>query len=374
MDKKEDQDTFNITPDILDNDQATRRAEDQDDLEDEQDPSRAKKVAPGVPSKVIVHPLVLLSVVDHYNRVAGDVDARLRKRVCGILLGKTHGSVVDVSSSYAVPFEEDPKNPQTWFFDHNYHEFMFSLCKKVNASEKVVGWYSTGPEIRSTDLAIHEVVRRYCAQPVFCIIDVKPNETREIPVKAYFSIPAVPVAGSVARREFVHLPSEIGAEEAEEIGVEHLLRTIKDVRYSTITDVVGNKLLSLKALHKRMDDIYKYLDNVCAGRLPPNPKILISLQEIFNYCPDLKRPELAEALTVKTNDSLITMYAAALMRSVTALHDLINNKLMNRAAEQSDAVRKAFAAAAKQVADEDDLSEDEGGAEALPDLGDDYDM
>jgi 26S proteasome regulatory subunit N8 len=47
--------------------------------------------------RVILHPLVLLSVVDHYNRVAKDT----RKRVVGILLGDVHKGVVDVSNSFA---------------------------------------------------------------------------------------------------------------------------------------------------------------------------------------------------------------------------------------------------------------------------------
>ena len=37
-----------------------------------------------MPAFVIVHPLVLLSVVDHYNRVAMDTS----KRVVGVLLGE----------------------------------------------------------------------------------------------------------------------------------------------------------------------------------------------------------------------------------------------------------------------------------------------
>ena len=37
--------------------------------------------------KVVVHPLVLLSIVDHYNRVARDT----RKRVVGVLLGTQRG-------------------------------------------------------------------------------------------------------------------------------------------------------------------------------------------------------------------------------------------------------------------------------------------
>lgn len=47
--------------------------------------------------KVVVHPLVLLSVVDHYNRVARDS----KKRVIGVLLGTSFRGVVDVTNSYA---------------------------------------------------------------------------------------------------------------------------------------------------------------------------------------------------------------------------------------------------------------------------------
>lgn len=41
---------------------------------------------PTLPTAVVVHPLVLLSVVDHYNRVAKDS----RRRVVGVLLGSTY--------------------------------------------------------------------------------------------------------------------------------------------------------------------------------------------------------------------------------------------------------------------------------------------
>lgn len=65
-----------------------------------------------VPSKndvidVTVHPLVLLSAADHYHRVARGT----RKRVVGILLGSVYKGRVDATNSFAVPFEEDTKNP-----------------------------------------------------------------------------------------------------------------------------------------------------------------------------------------------------------------------------------------------------------------------
>lgn len=46
---------------------------------------------------VVVHPLVLLSVVDHYNRVAKDT----KKRVVGILLGETYKGRIDITNCFA---------------------------------------------------------------------------------------------------------------------------------------------------------------------------------------------------------------------------------------------------------------------------------
>jgi hypothetical protein len=51
---------------------------------------------------VIVHPLVLLSVVDHYNRVAKDT----RKRVVGVLLGEIYKGQLDVTNSFAGEVSE----------------------------------------------------------------------------------------------------------------------------------------------------------------------------------------------------------------------------------------------------------------------------
>lgn len=78
---------------------------------------------------VTVHPLVLLSIQDHFHRVAKGT----RKRVVGILLGQDLGQKgYEITNSFAVPFEEDEKDPRTWFLDHNYIESMNDMFKKVN--------------------------------------------------------------------------------------------------------------------------------------------------------------------------------------------------------------------------------------------------
>ena len=94
--------------------------------------------------RVIVHPLVLLSGVDHFNRI-GNVSRN--SRVVGALLGSTKiidgKRVLDVSNCFAVPFDEDSKDDKVWFLDHDYLDTMFNMFRKVNAKERIVGWYHT---------------------------------------------------------------------------------------------------------------------------------------------------------------------------------------------------------------------------------------
>ncbi|XP_022747451.1 26S proteasome non-ATPase regulatory subunit 7 homolog B-like isoform X4 [Durio zibethinus] len=224
--------------------------------------------------KVIVHPLVLLSIVDNYNRVAKDT----RKRVVGVLLGTSFKGTVDVTSSYAVPFEEDEKDPTIWFLDHNYHESMFSMFKRINAKEHVVGWYSTGPKLRENDLDIHRLFHNYVPNPVLVIIDVQPKELG-IPTKSYYDVEEVKEnATQKSQKVFVHVPSEIAAHEVEEIGVEHLLRDVKDATISTLATEVSGKLTALKGLDARLQEIRAYLDLVIDEKLPLNHEILYHLQ------------------------------------------------------------------------------------------------
>eukprot|EP01088_Endostelium_zonatum_P019628 TRINITY_DN6870_c0_g1_i1.p1 TRINITY_DN6870_c0_g1~~TRINITY_DN6870_c0_g1_i1.p1 ORF type:complete len:327 (-),score=86.35 TRINITY_DN6870_c0_g1_i1:110-1069(-) len=272
---------------------------------------------------VTVHPLVLLSVVDHYNRVAKDT----QRRVVGVLLGEFSKGVVDITNSYAIPFEEEPRQPSIFFVDHIYHENMFDMFKKVNATERVVGWYSTGPKIRPNDLEINEIWRRYTPNPVLVLVDVKLQELG-IPTKAYIATEEIAKDGTECKMEFVHIPSDIGAIEAEEVGVEHLLRDIHDSNISTVASNVNAKLLTLKSLVTRLKEMHDYLTRVCDGELPINQTIISQMQDIFNLLPNLNVEEMTRSFAVKTNDMMLVIYLSSLIRSVIALHNLINNKLV----------------------------------------------
>jgi len=278
--------------------------------------------------EVVVHPLVLLSVVDHYNRLAKGTT----KRVLGTLLGEVQDGKLHVTNSFAVLFEEDPRDPRVWFLDHNYHENMFQMFKKVNRKERVVGWYSTGPKIVPCDLEIHEMYREYCPEPILAIINPQPKEL-DLPTDCYYSV-EVASEDKFFRRTFKHVPSTVGAFEAEEIGVEHLLRDVANRDTSTLSTKVVAKVTALESLVTRLRDLSRYLGQVVEGKLPHNPEIIYQLQEIFNLLPsDMMYPELSRAFNIEANDEMLALYIGSVLRATVGLHNLINNKIKNREAK-----------------------------------------
>ena len=260
------------------------------------------------------------------------------------------------------------------------------MFKKVNAREKLIGWYHSGPKLRASDLEINELFKRYTPNPLLVIIDVQPKEVG-VPTDAYFAVEEIkdvhfpnlnpsssltrkpPLTqkgrnqdGTTTTKTFMHTPSIIEAEEAEEIGVEHLLRDIRDVAVGTLSTRITSQLQSLQGLHLRLRDIGQYLQKVIDKELPVNHAILGNLQDVFNLLPNLSNPtatpsetisggldggagkegdtELARAMSVKTNDQLMAIYLSSLIRAITAFHDLIENKIQNRQQQEEKDAKK----------------------------------
>merc|ERR1711972_1309709 len=101
------------------------------------------------------------------------------------------------------------------------------------------------------------------------------------------------------KRTFLHVQSTVGAFEAEEVGVEHLLRDIKNASASTLAVRVGDKLAALKGLSMRLKEISAYLSQAVAGKLPMNQEIVYQLQEIFNLLPDQDSEELVRSFAME---------------------------------------------------------------------------
>ena len=65
---------------------------------------------------------------------------------------------VSIELSWDVGFSQNP---------------MITRGAMLAARERIVGWYSTGPKLRGSDLDINDLMSNYCADPVLVICEVQ---------------------------------------------------------------------------------------------------------------------------------------------------------------------------------------------------------
>ena len=68
--------------------------------------------------------------------------------------------------------------------DMEFARNMYELHRKVNPTELVVGWYSTGPDVTEHSVLIHEYYGRECKNPVHLTVDTSLKGAR-MGMKAY---------------------------------------------------------------------------------------------------------------------------------------------------------------------------------------------
>ena len=132
------------------------------------------------------------------------------------------------------------------------------MMRRINGREKIIGWYSTGPQSKKNDIQINEILRRYNTMPVYVICRVQETTQIGLPTTAYFTQEEIDQDGNL-RRQFIHVPTSIGATQEEEVGVEHLLRDIKDASQGQLSKQVSDKTQGLKVLASKLREMKEYL-------------------------------------------------------------------------------------------------------------------
>lgn len=113
-------------------------------------------------------------------------------------------------------------------------------------------------------------------------------------------------------------------------------RDIKDSSLGTLSQRIDSKLGGLDGLMRQLSEIQTYLELVAAKDLPINHAVIYKLQDMFNLLPDARLNDTVRSVNMTSNDQMLVIYIACIMRAILALHDLINNKLANRESERSE--------------------------------------
>lgn len=276
--------------------------------------------------RVIVHPIALLSISDHHFRMGLE---NTEKRVIGVLIGDVSNKVANVTQCFALPFEEsnDDEEDKVFFVDGIYLEEMYELFKKVHSNEFIVGWYTSDVNIRKIDLDIHEFMKQYVPNPILMTVDVKATRAHEIPCSCYLYTEDIKPDGKPVLVSFKNVHTEIGFMEIEEVGVEQLLRDIKDVDISQIGTTITNSIHGLSSLEERLNSIAQYLDDVHTGRIEePNNEIIGIIQSIFNLLPNLTFKDTLQSLAAQADESSFMIFLSQIIKCVVSVHDLVNIK------------------------------------------------
>merc|ERR1712050_383712 len=111
---------------------------------------------------------------------------------------------------------------------------------------------------------------------------------------------------------------------------------------------IAGQIKGLKGFGQKLEQIGKYLNDVAAGKLPMNYKIIYGLQDIFNLLPDVTGIEFNQAMQQISNDQMLIVYLSSMIKSVIALHNLIDNKLDMNEKERQEELKDEEARKKKQ--------------------------
>jgi translation initiation factor 3 subunit F len=256
---------------------------------------------------VRVHPVVIFTICDAYIRRNEN-----QERVIGTLLGTIGDGVVDIKNCYAVPHSES--NDQV-AVDVVHHQTMAELQGKVNARERIVGWFSTGTDVSGSDALIHNFYTNECANPVHLILDTDISQYGSV-VKAFVSR-VLSVQGNQLAREFQEVPCEVKASEAE--------RVAGDLLLTEATDVLPTELEGLASSLKTLDGVIaaaaEYVDQVLQGSLEGDVVFGRQLAEALSAVPRMSTQDLTKLVRNNQNDIVLTTYLSDLIRAQIALSD-----------------------------------------------------
>jgi len=271
---------------------------------------------------VIVHPLVLLHVLDHHSR-----RQEASGRVIGTLLGRRDGRTVEVTNCFAVPHAERGEEVA---IGKDYNKQMLALHMKTNRKEQIVGWYASaalseedeGPDlIADTSSLIHEF---YAAEseegdPIHLVVDTRLKEDA-VTVRAYRSTPVM-VQGEPLANLFHELRLTMEATEPESICLNKMVTGGKMA--DSPVDGQEPLLVSMEKLYSLLETASNYVDAVVEGKIPPDAELGRQVANTLAAVPRI-RPEVFDKLF---NDSLQDLLMVTYLSNITRTQLLVAEKL-----------------------------------------------
>lgn len=309
-------------------------------------------------AKCFVHPLVFLSISDHYersgnnttepskNNSSGEKEGKKivkQDRVFGVLLGMVSGDTVDVFDSFGVPFAESTEIQNAYSYDFQNILAKFAEYKQIYKKETIVGWYSSTGYVTDSDLDIHENLIKKLINSgsisninhfIFLSVDLTYKNPNEIPAKAYIGNFHYSNNCNDSGYRFRSIDVCVRSTEMEEAATWYLYKDVKEIDFSDISKISSDSVNALELLKNRLENIVSYMDAVINGDTQPNEQIFEIIQQISNILPTISDDYHIDCVDSKALDSEFMIFISMLANSIIALHDFVEFKHSNGQKEE----------------------------------------
>jgi translation initiation factor 3 subunit F len=278
-------------------------------------------------SQVIVHPLVLLHILDHHTRRQENAG-----RVIGTLLGRRDGNLVEVTNCFAVPHAEQGDEVA---IGKDFNKTMLALHLRSNRKEVVVGWYASAASgegaptlIADTSSLIHDF---YCGEaeagdPVHLVVDTR-LENNMLSLRAYKSAPIV-AQGEALGNLFHELRLSLRSNEPESICLSEMIAASDGKEKEATKETPGDALqVSMEKLHSMLETALAYVDSVVEGKVQPDAEMGRQIADTLATVPRI-RPEVFDKLFHDSlQDLLMVTYLANITRTQLTIAEKLNASL-----------------------------------------------
>lgn len=266
-----------------------------------------------------VHPLVIMSIADHYTREKVQND---KSRVIGALFGKQNGREVDILESFELLWTQE-KNGQIKVDEKAFKDDS-ELFVEAYEGYECLGWYSTGAKPEGGDIEIHRQMVQFNERPLCLMLNPEPEENaRELPCAIY--VEEVKVVEERTISELVKCNFQIFSDEAERITAVHCAKVVTGAAQGESAVVTQSNSLgrAVSMLDERLTVLNTFLQDTASGKIQKDHAILRQLKGMCNQLPTMDSLEFKEDMLTEYNDALLITYLSSITKGTHLANEVV---------------------------------------------------
>jgi translation initiation factor 3 subunit F len=193
----------------------------------------------------------------------------------------------------------------------DHHRKMIELHHRMSPEDVVVGWYTTGDQVRNSAVLFQRFFWREMNQsPVHLMVGTN-LESGSISVNTFYSL-SISLTERVVQNQFLPLPFDYVTSEHERAAFD-ILGKSKSGKHEPLSDL-GSLESALVRLHSSLQILHAHIGEILAGKAPSNVELGRFLQHTLSLLPS-NDVSFETMFSNGTLDTLMLIYLANLTRS-----------------------------------------------------------